>query len=86
MVEGTIRSIGTPADGGITFPGFGDRRSGFVAVVFRETSGKFPGGFEGYRRQKEVRVKGWLEKYRDRHLQIKITTPDQLEIVASETP
>lgn len=83
MVEGTIRSIGTSADGGTTFLGFGDRRSGLVAVVFREAYEKFPEGFEQFRQQ-QVRVRGSLEKYRDRQLQIKITTPDQLQVLAAE--
>ncbi len=85
VVEGVVQSVGTGPNGNITFLNFGDRKTGFVAVIFRPAYDKFPEGFDKYSQQK-VRVKGALEKYRDRQLQIKIFTPDQLEIVASATP
>ncbi len=85
VVEGVVRNVGTGPNGNITFLNFGDRQTGFVAVIFRPAYDKFPEGFDKYSQQK-VRVKGALEKYRDRQLQVKIFTPDQLEIVASTTP
>lgn len=85
VVEGVVRAVGTGPNEGITFLNFGDRRSGFVAVVFRAAYDKFPDGFDKYAQQK-VRVRGRVEKYRDRQLQIKIFTPDQLEIIGSDTP
>jgi hypothetical protein len=51
-------------------------------VVFRPAYEKFPEGFSKYAQQK-VRVRGTLEKFQDRQLQIKIFTPDQLEIIAA---
>ncbi|MEX1110980.1 MAG: OB-fold nucleic acid binding domain-containing protein [Chthoniobacterales bacterium] len=84
IVEGTVRNVGRGQNDGITFLNFGDRRAGFVAVVFAAAYSNFPDGFDGYAQQK-VRVRGQLEKYRDQQLQIKITTADQLEIVSGES-
>lgn len=83
VVEGVVRNVGKGPNDGITFINFGDRRSGFVAVVFRPAYDKFPDGFDKFAQQK-VRVRGLLEKYRDQQLQIKLFTPDQIEIVTSE--
>ena len=85
IIEGTVANVGKGPNDNITFLNFGDRRTGFVAVVFRAAYDKFPEGFDKYSQQR-VRVRGSLEKYRDRQMQIKIFTPDQLEIVASQTP
>jgi hypothetical protein len=82
IVEGVVKSVGKGPNDGITFLNFGDRKSGFVAVIFRPTYDKFPDGFDKYSNQK-VRVKGALENFRDRQLQIRISTPDQLEIIAT---
>lgn len=82
IVEGVVRGVGKGPNEGITFLNFGDRRTGFVAVVFRPAYDKFPDGFDKYAQQK-VRVRGQLEKYRDQQLQIKLFTPDQIEIVES---
>ena len=81
IIEGVVKNIGKGPNDGITFINFGDRKTGFVAVIFRPAYDKFPEGFDKYANQK-VRVKGALENYRDRQLQIKILTPEQLEIVA----
>lgn len=81
IVEGVVRNVGKGANEGITFLNFGDRRTGFVAVVFRPAYDKFPDGFDQYAQQK-VRVRGQLEKYRDQQVQIKIFTPDQIEVVS----
>jgi DNA/RNA endonuclease YhcR with UshA esterase domain len=83
IVEGVVRNVGKGSNDGITFLNFGDRRSGFVAVAFSSVYDKFPEGFDRYNGQK-VRVRGMLEKFRDRQLQIRISTPDQIEIVAGE--
>jgi len=80
-VEGTIKNVGKGPNDGITFLNFGDRKTGFVAVVFRPSYDRFPEGFEKYANQK-VRVRGTLEKYQDRQLQLRVMTPDQLEIVS----
>lgn len=85
IIEGTVANVGKGPNDNITFLNFGDRRTGFVAVVFRAAYDKFPEGFDKYSQQR-VKVRGSLEKYRDRQMQIKIFTPDQLEIVASGTP
>ena len=85
IIEGTVANVGKGPNDNITFLNFGDRRTGFVAVVFRAAYDKFPEGFDKYSQQR-VRVRGSLEKYRDRQMQIRIFTPDQLEIVASGTP
>lgn len=85
IIEGVVADVGGGTNGNITFLNFGDRRTGFVAVVFRPAYDKFPEGFDKYAQQK-VRVRGSLEKYRDRQIQIKIVTPDQLEIVESAAP
>lgn len=82
IIEGLVKNVGKGPNDGITFINFGDRKTGFVAVVFRPAYDKFPEGFDKYANQK-VRVKGALENFRDRQMQIKIFTPDQLEIVAS---
>lgn len=82
VVEGVVQNVGKGSNEGITFLNFGDRRTGFVAVIFRPAYEKFPEGFDKYAQQK-VRVRGTLEKFQDRQLQIKISTPDQLEIVAA---
>lgn len=83
IVEGVVKGVGKGPNDGITFLNFGERKSGFVAVIFRSSYEKFPEGFDQYSKQK-VRVKGSLENYRDRQVQIRISTPDQLEILASE--
>lgn len=83
IVEGVVKGVGKGPNDGITFLNFGERKSGFVAVIFRSSYEKFPEGFDQYSNQK-VRVKGSLENYRDRQMQIRISTPDQLEILASE--
>jgi hypothetical protein len=85
IVEGVVANVGSGPNGNITFLNFGEQRAGFVAVVFRPAYEKFPEGFDKYAQQK-VRVRGSLEKYRDRQIQIKIFTPDQLEIVESTAP
>ena len=85
IIEGVVANVGGGPNGNITFLNFGEQRTGFVAVVFRPAYDKFPEGFDKYAQQK-VRVRGSLEKYRDRQIQIKIFTPDQIEIVASSTP
>jgi DNA/RNA endonuclease YhcR with UshA esterase domain len=82
IVEGFVKDVGQTSGGGITFINFGDRKTGFTAVVFRSSLDNFPEGFEKYANQK-VRVRGTLEKYQDRQIQIKVATPDQLEIVAA---
>ena len=82
IVEGFVKNVGKGPNDGITFINFGDRKTGFVAVIFRPAYDKFPEGFDKYANQK-VRVKGALENFRDRQMQIKIFTPDQLEIVTS---
>ncbi|MGA1124254.1 MAG: OB-fold nucleic acid binding domain-containing protein [Chthoniobacterales bacterium] len=80
VVEGVIRNVGKGPNDGITFLNFGERKKGFVAVIFSSAYDNFPDGFDQYANQK-VRVKGSLEKYQDRQIQIKIFTPDQLEVV-----
>ena len=82
-VEGVVKNVGQDASGGITFLNFGDRKSGLVAVVFRMFYDKFPEGFDQYVNQR-VLVRGTLENYKGRQLQIRISTPDQLEIVTSQ--
>ncbi len=82
-VEGVVKSVGQDASGGITFLNFGDRKSGLVAVVFRMAYDNFPEGFERYI-NRQVLVRGTLENYKDRQLQIRISTPDQLEIVTGQ--
>jgi len=83
VIEGVVTNVGEGKNGGITFLNFGDRRTGFVAVVFRPAYEKFPEGFTKYAQQK-VRIKGNLEKYQDRQLQIKVFGPEQIEVVAAE--
>lgn len=82
IVEGMVQKVGKGPNEGITFLNFGDRRTGFVAVVFRPAYDKFPEGFDKYAQQK-VRVRGRLEKYRDQQMQIKLFNPEQIEIIAS---
>lgn len=82
VVEGVVRSVGQTSGGGIHFINFGDRKTGFTAVVFGASLSNFPDGLSPYANQK-VRVRGTLEKYQDRQIQIKVVTPDQLEIVAA---
>jgi len=82
IVEGFVKEVGKTSGGGISFINFGDRKTGFTAVVFRSSLDNFPEGLDKYSNQK-VRVRGTLEKYQDRQLQIKVSTPDQLEIVSS---
>lgn len=85
IVEGVIQSIGTGPNDGIKFLNFGERKTGFTAVVFRASFGQFPEGFDKYLQQK-VRVRGELETYRDTQIQIRIVTPDQIEIVGDAAP
>lgn len=85
MIEGVVKSIGTGPNDGITFLNFGDRRSGFVALIFRAAYDNFPEGFDQYAQQ-QVRVRGKLEKYQDRQMQIKILTADQIEVVSGPEP
>ena len=81
IVEGFVKEVGKTSGGGINFINFGDRKTGFTAVVFRSSLDNFPEGLDKFANQK-VRVRGTLEKYQDRQLQIKVSTPDQLEIVS----
>jgi len=82
IVEGFVKEVGKTSGGGINFINFGDRKTGFTAVIFRSSIDSFPEGLEKYANQK-VRVRGTLEKYQDRQLQVKVSTPDQLEIVST---
>jgi len=82
IVEGFVKEVGKTSGGGINFINFGDRKTGFTAVIFRSSIDSFPEGLEKYANQK-VRVRGTLEKYQDRQLQVKVSTPDQLEIVTT---
>jgi len=83
VVEGMVKRIGKAPNDSITFLNFGDSKSGFVAIVFRAAYDKFPEGFDKYTNLK-VRVRGTLEKYKDRQIEIKITTPDQLELIEGQ--
>lgn len=85
IVEGVVRNVGKAPGDSITFLNFGDRKSGFVAVVFQSAYGQFPDGLDKFAQQK-VRVSGTLEKYRDRQIQIKISTPDQIQVVEDAAP
>lgn len=85
VVEGVIEGVGSTGDGGITFLNFGANRKGFVAVVFQAAYANFPEGLDSYAQQK-VRVHGTLESYRDRQIQIKVVTADQLEIMENLEP
>lgn len=85
IVEGVIKEIGTGPNDGIKFLNFGARKAGFVAVVFRASFDKFPEGFDQYLQQK-VRVRGTLETYRDTQIQMRLTTPDQIELVGDPAP
>jgi len=82
-VEGVIKAVGKGPNDGITFLNFGDRKSGFVGVVFRSSYDNFPEGFDQYANQ-QVRVRGTLENFKDRQIQIRVSTPDQLEIIAAQ--
>lgn len=82
IVEGVIKAVGKTSGDGITFLNFGERKTGFVAVVFRKSYDKFPEGFDKYANQK-VRVRGTLEDFKGKQVQITVSTPDQLEIVAA---
>lgn len=81
IVEGVVRNVGKGSDDSITFLNFGDRRTGFTVVAFRAVYDKFPEGFGKFSGQK-VRVRGQLEKYRERTMQIRLSTPDQIEVLA----
>ena len=83
IVEGVVRNVGKGSNDSITFLNFGDRRTGFTVVAFRAVYDKFPDGFEKFSGQK-VRVRGQLEKFRDRNMQIRLSTPDQIEVIAGE--
>jgi hypothetical protein len=85
IVEGVVRNVGKAPGDSITFLNFGDRKSGFVAIVFQSAYGQFPDGLDKFAQQK-VRVSGTLEKYRDRQIQIKISTPDQIQVVEETAP
>lgn len=85
IVEGMVLKIGNGPNDSIKFLNFGDRHTGFVAVIFKGAFDKFPEGFDQYAQQ-TVRVRGTLEKYRDKQVQIRINTPDQLEIVGEAAP
>jgi DNA/RNA endonuclease YhcR with UshA esterase domain len=86
IVEGVVRDVGKGSNDSITFLNFGDRNSGFTVVAFRAVYDKFPEGFDKFSGQK-VRVRGQLEKYRDRTMQIRLSTPDQIKVIAGgETP
>lgn len=85
IVEGVVRNIGKAPGDSVTFLNFGDRKSGFVAIVFQAAYGQFPDGLDKFAQQK-VRVSGTLEKYRDRQIQIKISTPDQIQVVEETAP
>lgn len=84
IVEGVIKAVGKTPTGTITFLNFGDRKTGFVAVIFQKAYASFPDGLDGYANQK-VRIRGTIEKYQDRQVQMQLTTPDQIEVV-QETP
>lgn len=81
IVEGMVKDVGKTSGGGLNFINFGDRKTGFTAIVFRSALDKFPDGLDKYANQK-VRVRGTLEKYQDRQIQIKVSGPEQLEIVS----
>jgi hypothetical protein len=85
IVEGVIKAVGKTGDGQITFLNFGERKTGFVAVVFAAAYGNFPDGLDKFAQQK-VRIRGPIEKYRDKQMQIRIVTPDQIEIIAAQQP
>jgi DNA/RNA endonuclease YhcR with UshA esterase domain len=81
VVEGQVSEIGTTKDGGITFINIGmARKQGFVAVIFRDSYQAFPDGFDKFR-EKKVRVSGALTLFRGETPQIKLNSPDQIQIV-----
>ncbi len=81
IVEGVVTRVGATHDKSITFINFGSQKTGFVVVVFSKSYPNFPDGLEKYSNAR-VRVKGTVDKFKDQ-LQIKVSTPDQLEIVPS---
>jgi len=85
IVEGTIKAVGKTGDGQITFLNFGERKTGFVAIVFAASYPNFPDGLDKFAQQK-VRVKGRIEKYREKQMQIRLVSPDQIEIVSVQEP
>ncbi|MFM8229753.1 MAG: hypothetical protein ACKOAL_00855, partial [Chthoniobacterales bacterium] len=48
IVEGFVKDVGQTSGGGITFINFGDRKTGFTAVVFRASLDNFPEGLDKY--------------------------------------
>lgn len=80
-VEGIVTSVGTTAQGGMTFINIGlPKKQGFVAIVYQKNYADFPDGFEKFQNQK-VRVSGTIDLFRGETPQIKINSPDQLQIV-----
>lgn len=80
IVEGYVQNVGFAPAGGIKFLNFGPRDSGFVAVIFRDAVRRFEDGLDKFKHQ-NVRIRGRLEKYRESQMQIRITDPEQIEIV-----
>jgi DNA/RNA endonuclease YhcR with UshA esterase domain len=81
-VVGHVTEVGTTQDGGITFINVGlPKKQGFVAVVFRADYAAFPDGFDQFRNAR-VRVSGVLELYRGDQPQIKLSSPEQIAILA----
>ncbi len=86
VVEGPVTSVGTTPDMGITFINLGlPKKQGFAAVIFQSSYGAFPEGFDKFRGQ-NLRVKGILTLFKDEIPQIKINSPEQIEIVDSSQP
>lgn len=79
-VEGVIKRVGRGPNNGIVFLNFGEKRGGFVVVIFRSSFENFPDGFDQYAQQK-VMVTGELEKFKDNQLQIRISDPSQIKVV-----
>lgn len=79
-VEGVVKRVGRGLNDGIVFLNFGNTRSGFVVVIFRSSFDNFPDGFDQYA-QKDVKVTGELEKFKDTQLQIRVSDPSQIEVV-----
>lgn len=80
IVEGVVQEVGIAPGDEVRFLNFGRKRGSFVAVIFRDFYGNFPEGFEIYK-QRKVRVRGILEKFRNRQIQIRLTAADQVRIV-----
>lgn len=81
IVEGVVTSVGKTAQGGITFINVGlPKKQGFVGVVYQKSYPAFPDGFDGFMSQK-VRIRGTIDLYRGETPQIKINSPDQIQIV-----